>query len=162
MNAAQTMSHDKSGAPPQGRTQQAEYLTLYIAGQTFGVPILQVQDVLREQTVTRVPLAPPEIAGSLNLRGRIVTAMDVRKRLGMESPEARTKKMGVVVEHDHELFSLIIDDVGDVLTLDQSELESNPVTLDPMIKDISKGIFQLDKKLLVILDIPKLLETVHK
>lgn len=137
-----------------------EYLTILIGEQRFGIPILQVQDVLRQQAVTRIPLAPPEIAGSLNLRGRIVTAIDVRKRLGMP-PATSAQKMSVVVEHDNELYSLIIDRVGDVMNLEDDIYEPTPSTLDPAWRDISSGIYRLKGELLIILDVPKFLMSVH-
>lgn len=139
----------------------SDYLTIFIAKQRFGIPILQVQDVLGEQKVTRIPLAPPEVEGALNLRGRIVTAIDVRKRLGVEPRDKAAKKMSVVVEHDGELYSLIIDSVGDVLGLKNEDFENTPATLDPLWRDVSDGIYRLEKDLLVVLDVPKLLDSVH-
>lgn len=139
-----------------------EFLTVFIAGQRFGIPILQVQDVLGSQKVTKVPLAPPEIAGSLNLRGRIVTAIDVRKRLGVSSEHDDRKQMSVVVEHENELYSLIIDRVGDVLHLDDAEFENNPPTLDPVWRSISFGIYRLESDLLVVLDVPKLINSIRE
>lgn len=138
-----------------------DYLTIIIAGQRFGVPILQVQDVLGEQKVTRIPLAPPEVAGALNLRGRIVTAIDVRKRLQIEAAEQNSSKISVVVTHGEELYSLIIDEVGDVMALQSERMEANPPTLDPVWREISSGIYRLDRELLVILDVPKLLNSIQ-
>ncbi len=144
------------------RSQSREFLTIIIAGQRFGIPILQVQDVLSQQRVTRVPLAPPEVAGSLNLRGRIVTAIDVRRRLGIGPREKDgTREMSVVVEHDNELYSLIIDQVGDVMTLQDDHFENTPGALDPSWREISSGIYRLDGELLIVLDVPKFLSTVH-
>lgn len=136
-----------------------DFLTVIIAEQRFGIPVLQVQDVLRQQTITRIPLAAPEIAGSLNLRGRIVTAIDVRKRLNITTRRPDKPSMSVVVEHKGELYSLIIDEVGDVISLDNSKIEKNPGTLDPLWRDVSVGIYQLQAELLVIMDVSKLLET---
>ncbi len=150
---------------PLNSQNRKDFLTILIAGQRFGIPILQVQDVLGEQNVTNVPLAPPEVAGSLNLRGRIVTAIDVRRRLGISPIERDTaeaeKEMSVVVENDNELYSLIIDEVGDVLSLEDETFENNPATLDPMWREVSQGIYRLDGELLVVLDVPKFLNTVH-
>lgn len=144
------------------RSQSREFLTIIIAGQRFGIPILQVQDVLSQQRVTRVPLAPPEVAGSLNLRGRIVTAIDVRRRLGIgPRGSENAKEMSVVVEHDGELYSLIIDQVGDVMTLQDDLFENTPGALDPAWREISSGIYRLDGELLIILDVPRFLNTVH-
>lgn len=140
--------------------ESKDYLTMNIAGQRFGIPVLQVQDVLREQKVTRVPLAAKEVAGSLNLRGRIVTAIDVRKRLNLPAKDDKSPSMSVVVEHEDELFSLIIDSVGDVLRIENKYYEKNPGTLDPAWRDISTGIYQLEEELMVIMDVSKLLENV--
>ena len=134
-----------------------EFLTIKIDGQMFGIPILQVQDVLGEIKVTRIPLAPPQVSGSLNLRGRIVTAIDVRKCLGLTPLENTERRMSVVVMHDDELYSLIIDNVGDVLTLQDKDFEQNPATLDLTWKSVSLGVYRLDGQILVILDVPKLL-----
>jgi purine-binding chemotaxis protein CheW len=138
-----------------------EYLTVVIAGQTFGIPVLQVQDVLGAQTVTKIPLAPPEVDGALNLRGRIVTAINVRRRLGLEERNDTGSSMSVVVEHEHELYSLVIDRVGDVLNLPADDYENTPATLDQTWREISMGVYRLEKQLLIILDVPKLLNSVH-
>ncbi len=136
-----------------------DFLTIYIADQIFGIPILQVQDVLGEQNVTRIPLAPPAVAGSLNLRGRIVTAINVRSCLGMPALEqSGDNVMSVVVENQNELYSLMIDKVGDVLNLATRDFESSPATLDPQWRNVSQGIYRLQNSLLVVLDVPKLLE----
>ncbi len=161
MTAVKQRHEDTEDRENIGHDLSEDFLTIYIAGQLFGIPVLQVQDVLGTQRVTRIPLAPPEVAGALNLRGRIVTAIDVRKRLGIEKEDDQTQKMSVVVEHKNELFSLIIDRVGDVLSLQQSDFESNPPTLDPVWKDISLGIYRLKEELLVVLDVAKVLNTVH-
>src|SRR5499427_9289807 len=94
-----------------------ELVSVTVADQLFGIPVLQVQDVLGPQRITRIPLAPPEVAGSLNLRGRIVTAIDVRLCLGLDKRPAEMRGMSVVVEHGGEFYSLIVDNVGEVLTL---------------------------------------------
>ncbi|HRQ61394.1 MAG TPA: chemotaxis protein CheW, partial [Alphaproteobacteria bacterium] len=126
------------------------------------IPVLQVQDVLGQQKVTKIPLAPPEVAGSLNLRGRVVTAINVRKRLGLpDNDNENTKEMSVVVEHENELFSLIIDKVGDVLSLSDDTYEKNPSTLDPLWREVSSGIYRLNDKLLIVMDVPRFLNSVH-
>ncbi len=139
---------------------QQEFLTMRIADQLFGIPVLQIQDVLSQQKVTHIPLAPREIAGSLNLRGRIVTAIDVRVRLGAEIDTTK-KSMSVVIEHGEELYSLVVDEVGDVLKLSADCYEKSLPTLNDVWKEISGGIYRLDKELLVLLDIPKLLKSVY-
>lgn len=137
--------------------QTTEFLTIVIGPQMFGIPVLQVQDVLRQQSVTRVPLAPPEVAGALNLRGRIVTAINVRRRLAMDDLPEGTKTMSVVVELEGELYSLIIDKVGDVLSLPNKSFENIPPTLDAVWRDVATGIFRLDNQLMVVMDVARLL-----
>lgn len=156
MSAEQSSEHESYGHQIL-TADRKEFLTVKIDGQMFGIPILQVQDVLGEIKVTRIPLAPPQVSGSLNLRGRIVTAIDVRKCLGLTPLENNDRKMSVVVMHDDELYSLIIDNVGDVLTLQDKDFEQNPATLDMIWKSISLGVYRLEGQILVILDVPKLL-----
>lgn len=138
--------------------EQSQYVSIVIADQTFGIPVLIVHDVLGPQRITRIPLAPPEVAGSLNLRGRIVTAIDVRLRLGLEKRPTDEPGMSVVVEHSGEFYSLMVDGVGEVLTLSGAGFERNPATLDPRWREISIGIYRLDNQLLVVLDVDRLLD----
>ncbi len=146
---------------PVGEHAKKDFLTIEIDGQLFGIPILQVQDVLGEISVTRIPLAPPQVSGALNLRGRIVTAIDVRKCLGLPPLETVDKRMSVVVNHDDELYSLVIDKVGDVLSLLDKDFENNPATLDLIWRSVSLGVYRLQGRILVILDVPKLLLTLQ-
>lgn len=134
-----------------------EYVTMVIAHQLFGIPVLQVQDVLGPQRITKIPLAPREVAGSLNLRGRIVTAINVRGRLDLPPRPEDLREMSIVVEHQNELYSLIVDQVGEVLSLDANEYERSPATMNARWREVSQGIYRLEEGLLVILDIPRLL-----
>lgn len=136
---------------------QSDFVTLMLDGQYFGIPVLQVQDILSSVQITRVPLAPPEIIGNLNLRGRIVTAIDMRKRLGLGPNQSGVSPMNIVVEHKNELYSLIVDSVGEVLSLPNDDFEKNPPTLEKHLREISKGIYQLDNQLLIIVDVATLL-----
>ncbi len=133
-----------------------EFVTAEIGGQLFGILVLTVQDVLNSQTLANIPLAPPEVAGALNLRGRIVTAIDLRTRLGM-APADKVKSMSIVVDHHGELYSLLIDEVGEVLSVPVDSFERNPSTLDPKWRDVASGIFRLDGRLMVVLEVDRLL-----
>jgi purine-binding chemotaxis protein CheW len=148
--------HDMSGTAA-GSGQNRDYVTMSIGGQLFGIPVLKVQDVLGTQTITRVPLAPVEVAGSLNLRGRIVTAIDVRPRLGMPKKEDGKPPMSVVVEHEGELYSLLVDSVGEVLSLNMKDYQRNPPTLNARLREFSDGIYRLNGALLVVLSVGSLL-----
>lgn len=134
-----------------------DFVTIKLAGQTLGIPVLAVHDVLNAQKITKIPLAPKWVSGVLNLRGRIVTAIDLRNRLGLDPLEGEKQSMSVVVEHNEEPYSLQIDSVGEVLSLDDQLFERNPVTLDPRWREVSRGIYRLEGELLPILDVDKLL-----
>jgi purine-binding chemotaxis protein CheW len=139
-----------------------DYVTVVIREQLFGIPVLQVQDVLGRQTITRIPLAPPAVAGALNLRGRIVTAIDTSACLGVKTARAVPHELAisVVVEHRGELYSLVVDTVGEVMPLEVAALEPNPLTLDPSWRDVSRGVHTLKERLMVVLDIARLLDRV--
>ncbi len=134
-----------------------EFVTIRLAGQLLGIPVLAVHDVLNAQKITRIPLAPSWVAGVLNLRGRIVTAIDLRQRLGFPPRDDGGDDMSVVIEYRGEPYSLQIDSVGEVLTLEADGLEKNPVTLDSRWREVSRGIYRLDGELLVILDVERIL-----
>lgn len=135
-----------------------EYVTATVGGQLFGLPISRVQDVFAPERLTRVPLAPPEIAGVLNLRGRIVTAIDMRLRLGLDALAGNAPRMAVGVECKGESYGLLIDVIGEVLKLPASGREDNPVNLDPGLARVSAGVYRLEGKLLVVLDVDRVLD----
>jgi purine-binding chemotaxis protein CheW len=136
-----------------------EYVTIQIAEQLFGLPISRVQDVFMPDRMTRVPLAAPEIAGVLNLRGRIVTAIDMRCRLGVPKNDSGKPRMAVGIEYRGESYGLLIDSVGEVLKLADATREPNPVNLDPAFARVAAGVHRLDGQLLVILDVDRILDT---
>ena len=138
-----------------------EYVTAMIGGQLFGLPILHVQDVFIPERLTRVPLAPPEIAGVLNLRGRIVTAVDLRLRLGMAPRSDGRPPMAVGIELKGESYGLLIDAVGEVMKLASATREPNPVNLDARLARVSAGVHRLEGQLMVILDVDRVLDMTH-
>lgn len=147
-----------TGVPAEmDKNSNREFVTMYVDKQLFGIPVLQVQDVLGPQRISCVPLAPVEVAGSLNLRGRIVTAIDVRIRLGVPPREVGEKSMSVVAEHGGEFYSLIVDQVGEVMALSSNDYEKTPATLDARWREVSDGVYRLQDRLLIVLDVNKLL-----
>jgi purine-binding chemotaxis protein CheW len=135
------------------RDQVTEYVTVMIAGQLFGLPIDKVHDVFVPDRLTRVPLAPPEVAGVLNLRGRIVTAIDMRRRLGLPPRESGAPAMAVGIDWRGESYGLLVDTVGEVLKLSDSTREPNPINLDQHLAGVSAGIHRLEGQLLLVLHV---------
>ena len=157
------MSKDVVAAEPVngkmiGAADHRDFVSVTIADQLFGIPVLQVQDVLGTQRITRIPLAPAEVAGSLNLRGRIVTAIDIRVRLRLPPRTEGKQAMSVVVDHGGELYSLLVDSVGEVLSLEPTELAAPPGALPERWADSVRAVCQLERELLLILDAPTLLQ----
>jgi purine-binding chemotaxis protein CheW len=154
-------------------TSFTDYVTFTAAGQLFGLPIERVQDVFKPSSITRVPLAGAEIAGVLNLRGRIVTAIHLSARLDLDgrgraapvksaAPKVSAPKvsatMAIGIEVGAESFGLLVDSVGEVLNLAAADRESNPINLDRRLARVSSGVFRLDGQLLVVLDIDRVLD----
>ena len=139
-------------------TNETEYVSFTIAGQLFGLPIACVQDVFKPARMTRVPLAGPEIAGVLNLRGRIVTAIDLGNRLDLPPRTDGRPPMAIGIESGGESFGLLVDAVGEVLKRPDSEREANPINLDRKLARVSAGVFRLDGQLLVVLDVDRVLD----
>lgn len=132
-------------------------VSIRVGKQMFGVPVLEVQDVIAQTAINRVPLGPIEVAGSLNLRGRIVTAVDMRRRLKMEPRAPNDSFMSVIVEHIGELYALLVDDVGDVLWLSSADHEASPVTLSPHWRAICSGLYRLEGELLLVINVDQVL-----
>jgi purine-binding chemotaxis protein CheW len=137
---------------------EIEFVTVLIADQLFGLPISRVHDVFMVDRLTRVPLAPPEIAGILNLRGRVVTMIDMRRRLDLPPREEGRGNMAVGIEQRGESYGLLIDSVGEVLKIPAASREPNPVNLDPRWLLVADGVVQLDDRLMVVLDVERVLE----
>lgn len=139
-----------------------DFVTVYVGETLFGLAIERVHDVFVPSGVTPVPLAPTEIVGLLNLRGRVVTAMSLRRRLEMPDAEGEgdgkaSPKMAVGLEQGGETFALVVDGVGEVLKLGADSREAVPINLDPRWRNLAICVHRLDGRLLVILDVDALL-----
>ncbi len=129
-----------------------QFSTFYLDGYLFGVEVSRVQEVIRYQQMTRVPLASRMIAGLINLRGQIVTAIDLRRRLDLrERPEGHLP-MNVVVRTDEGAVSLLVDEIGDVLEVEEGAWEPTPETLTGTSREFIRGAYKLKDRLLLILD----------
>lgn len=129
-----------------------QYCTFMVAGLYLGIEVLQVQEVLRYQQLTRVPMAAPEIGGMINLRGQIVTAIDLRLCLGLEPRQGGGRPMNVVVRTDEGTTSLLVDEIREVVTVDEAAFEPVPQTLSGVGREMFLGTYKLKDKLLLVLD----------
>ena len=130
-----------------------QYCTFMLDGHLFGVPVASVQEVLKQQDVTPVPLAPREVSGLINLRGQIVTTLDLRTRLGLPARAADVGSVSVVVRAaDGGPVSLVVDQIGDVLEADESLLEPPPDTVPHEVRELVMGICKLEDRLMLLLD----------
>ena len=132
------------------KTQQ--FCTFFLEDQFFGVPVEQVQEVIRYQEMTRVPLVPAVIRGLINLRGQIVMAIDLRRRLGMTDRPDSQLPMNVVVRTEDGAVSLLVDEIGDVLEAEEDKLERPPETLQGHARDLVQGVYKLQERLMLVLD----------
>ena len=135
----------------------AEFVTVTIGDHLFGLPISRVRDVFEPARLTRVPLAPPDVAGILNLRGRIMTVIEMRSRLDLGSRLPSQPAMAVGIEFKGESYGLLVDSVGEVMKLRSGAREANPTNLEPRLGRVAAGIHRLEGQLMVVLDVDRLL-----
>jgi len=140
-----------------------DFVTFKVGGQLFGIPILMVQDILRLEDIALIPLAPSKVRGSINLRGAIVTVISVRNCLGLGERENEHGEghddtdMGVTIEQGGNLYTLLVDSIGDVVNISPKSFESTPSTMDAKWRNFSKGVYRLDSELMVVLDVERVL-----
>ncbi len=137
-------------------TQQ--FCTFFLDGHVFGTPVPKVQEVILYQEMTRVPLAPDVVSGLINLRGQIVSAIDLRRRLGLGERPAGQLPMNVVVRTNEGAVSLLVDEIGDVIDVEEETLESPPETLQGFARDVVCGVYKLSGRLLLALDIDRIVD----
>lgn len=133
-------------------TLDKQYCTFFVDGLYFGVDVQQVQEIIRYQEMTRVPLAPPIVSGLINLRGQIVTALDLRRRLEMEARPDAQLPVNVVIKTSDGVVSLLVDEIGDVLDVSENLFETPPETLQGATRELILGAYKLKDRLLLILD----------
>ncbi len=132
-----------------------QYCGFKIAGEEYAIPVMEVQEVIKPQMVTPIPLAQDEIRGLINLRGQIVTCLSLR-RLFKQDDDLEKDYMNIIVKGDDGLFSLVVDEVTDIIDIEKSSLESAPDTINPNLKKYVDNIYKRDKGLVILLDISEL------
>jgi purine-binding chemotaxis protein CheW len=135
--------------------QPQQFCTFFVDGHYFGVPVQQVQEVLRYQEMTEVPLVSRVVRGLINLRGQIITAVDLRRQLGMSDRSEKQKPMNVIMRTDEGAFSLLVDEIGDVIEVERDHFEQPPESLQGIAKGMLRGVYKLPSRLLLILDTEK-------
>lgn len=136
-----------------------QFTTFYLDGLHFGVAVPCVQEVIRYQDMTSVPLAPREIEGLINLRGQIVTALDLRRRIGLPERPHGQRPMNIVVRTPDGAVSFLVDDIGDVVEVDASRQEPVPNTVAGPAAEVLSGVYKREKQLLLVLDVDRVLQT---
>lgn len=139
-------------------TDHIQYCTFRLGDLYLGVEVTRVQEVIRHQVTTPVPLASPVIGGLMNLRGEIVTTIDLRRRLGLEVRADGEDPMNVVIRNDDGVVSLLVDEIGDVIEVGDDDFEPSPSTLPATTRDVIVGVYKLDGRLLLILDCDRVLD----
>ena len=132
--------------------------TFRLARLFFGLEVHHVQEVLKYRELTQVPLAPPEVRGLINLRGQIVTAIDLRRRLGLPERGEGVKPMNIVVRSHEGIVSLLVDEIQDVLSVSDDLFEPPPETLDDNTRQLLSGVYKLENNLLLRLDLDRVLD----
>ena len=135
-----------------------QFCTFFLDGHFFGTPVPQVQEVIQYQEMTRVPLAPNVVSGMINLRGQIVSAIDLRRRLGLHDRPSGQLPMNVVVRTNEGAVSLLVDEIGDVIEVEEETLESPPETLQGFARQVVRGVYKLSGRLLLALDIDRVVD----
>jgi purine-binding chemotaxis protein CheW len=135
-----------------------QFSTFVVDRHLFGIEVTRVQEVIRFQEMTRVPLSPPEVSGLINLRGQIVTAMDLRRRLALPEREQGRLPMNVVVRVDDGGVSLLVDEIGDVLEVDEERFEEPPETLQGAVRELIRGAYKLEDELLLELNTDRVID----
>ena len=133
----------------------SQFCTFYLDKLLFGVELKGVQEVIRSLEMTKVPLAPEVVSGLINLRGQIVTAVDLRRRLELEPAPPDTQPMNVVVRSEDGAVSLLVDEIGDVVEVDETSFEPPPETLRSSVRAMIVGVHKLSDRLMLVLDIEK-------
>ncbi len=140
-------------------TDAPQLCTFFIGDFTFGVDVRAIQEVILYQDMTPVPLAPPAVRGLINLRGQIVTAIDLRTRLGLSPLEGENRPMNVVVRTPEGAVSLLVDEIGDVVEVDPAQHESPPETLIGPARELVTGVYKMTDRLLLALDVGAAIST---
>lgn len=139
-------------------TPLRQLCTFFLDDRMFGFDVLRVQEINRIQQLTPVPLAPPAVRGLINLRGQIVTAIDLRERLGFPAADPNSLPVNIIVPSDEGPVSFLVDEVGDVIDVDDRDFEAPPATLDPAAKAYTRGVYKLSDRLLLVLEIEPILQ----
>jgi purine-binding chemotaxis protein CheW len=135
-----------------------QYCTFFLDGHYFGIDVLKVQEIIRFQQMTRVPLAPPVVRGLINLRGQIVMGIDLRRRLGLQDRGNHELPVNVVVQTDDGPVSLFVDEIGDVVSVSDKQFETPPQTMRGEARELVRGAYKLPERLLLILDADRTVE----
>ena len=135
--------------------ERKQFCTFFLEREMFGIDVLNIQEVMCFQETTEVPLAPPVIRGLLNLRGSIVSTIDLRRRVGLQRLEAERSPINIVTQTGTGLASFLVDRIGEVIEVDESSFEMPPETLSGETRQLIRGVYKLESGLLQILNVER-------
>ena len=156
MTEISTLQDSKDNFIHDANKQQ--YAMLRLGPQLFGLPVEKIEDILSPCTIYPIPLAPEDIKGSINLRGRIVTVIDLTKKLEIKDAKESSTYRNVIIESKGYLYGLLVDQVSEVINIPEAKIANNPENLSEKWKEVSSGVYSLKEELMVILDPDKLLD----
>ena len=162
MSTPLPLTEDENDALLDVQDETNQFVTFYLNHQAFGIPVLKVHDILKIETQNKVPLAPKEVSGLINLRGRVVPSISMRRYLNLPELQGAERSMSVVLEHNNDLYNFMVDKVSEVQTIPLKSIETVPPTLDPRWHSIASGVYRLNHELLVILNIDQIFATMGK
>lgn len=124
----------------------------------YAIPVLEVQEVVKPQKVTPVPLGPSYVDGLINLRGQIVTAINLRNLFGLPTSEDSEEYMNIIVRWEDSLYALVVDEIMDVMDIENSTFEETPDTIEEGLKKYIRGVFKMEENLLTLLSLERILD----
>ncbi|GJL50924.1 chemotaxis protein CheW [Candidatus Nitrospira salsa] len=143
------------------KPETQQFCTFKVNDWSFGVDVRDVQEVIRDQVMTNVPLASDVICGLMNLRGQVVTVLDLRRRFELNDSSLDRSPMNVVIRIDREFISLLVEEIGEVVKVPDEAIEPPPSTIDKKVRRFISGVYRFDNHMLQILDLEKIINLSH-
>ncbi|MBN8827783.1 MAG: chemotaxis protein CheW [Sphingobacteriia bacterium] len=140
--------------------EKEDFLTIEINGSIFAISLSMVKDIIFLHNLTKVPLAPAEVLGLINLNGQIMPVLDITSKLNMQKVNSYNQKMSVVIESQQEIYSLLVDSVGDIISIPKGHIMNDPANFSIKLQEVVTGVYAFEEKIITILNIEKLFKKI--